>query len=321
MKDSHPADESAPIPGWDRHSGMFLEMMAAERGASPNTIASYGRDLDDFASFSASRGRSPSDADASAVRDYLTMMDVSGLSARTAARRLSALRQFFKFLYAEGIRTDDPCATIDSPKLGRPLPKYLSEAEVAALLECARRRPGREGVRLTALMEVLYATGLRVSELVGLKLPALARDRSVLTVRGKGDKERMVPLGRPAREAIEAYLPHRLDFVAGGAPSSWMFPSRSAAGHLTRSGFGLLIKALAVEAGLDPARVSPHVLRHAFASHLLAHDADLRSVQQMLGHADISTTQIYTHLLDERLKALVGQHHPLARMGQAGRAP
>lgn len=321
MKNSHPPNDSATLSGWDRHSGMFLEMMAAERGASPNTIAAYGRDLADFASFSISRGRPPGDADAAAVRDYLTMMDVSGLSARSAARRLSALRQFFKFLYAEGIRTDDPCTTIDSPKLGRPLPKYLSEAEVAALLDCARGRSAREGLRLTALMEVLYATGLRVSELVGMKLPALARDHSVLTVRGKGDKERMVPLGRPAREAIEAYLPHRLDFAPGGAASPWMFPSRSAAGHLTRSGFALLIKALALEAGLDPARVSPHVLRHAFASHLLAHDADLRSVQQMLGHADISTTQIYTHLLDERLKALVGQHHPLARMGQAGRVP
>lgn len=321
MTDSHPADDSARIPGWDRYTGMFLEMMAAERGASPNTIASYGHDLADFASFSVSRGRSPGDADASAVRDYLAMLDMTGMSARTAARRLSALRQFFKFLYAEGIRSGDPCATIDSPKLGRLLPKYLSEAEVASLLECARRRPGREGLRSTALMEVLYATGLRVSELVGLKLSALARDHGVLTVLGKGGKERMVPLGRPARQAIEAYLPHRSEFTAGAVSSPWMFPSRSAAGHLTRSGFGLLIKALALEAGLDPARVSPHVLRHAFASHLLAHDADLRSVQQMLGHADISTTQIYTHLLDERLKALVGRHHPLARMGQAGRIP
>jgi integrase/recombinase XerD len=244
------------------------------------------------------------------------------LAPRTGARRLSALRQFYRFLYAEGLRGDEPTAALDSPHQGRPLPRVLSESEVDALLAAARSRDGPEGLRLAALVEVLYATGLRVSELVALPLAAVRRDPRVLLVRGKGGKERMVPLGEPAREALSAYLEVRRRFCPAGRDPRWLFPSRAASGHLTRHRFAQLLKALAVEAGVDPGKVSPHVLRHAFASHLLEHGADLRAVQQMLGHADISTTQIYTHVLNERLRRLVETHHPLARgwpPGAAGR--
>ncbi len=301
-----------------RHVDGFLEMLAAERGAAANTIESYGRDLGDFAAFAHRQGTPPEEADGDLIRAYLASLDKAGMAPRTGARRLSALRQFFRFLFSEGIRADDPSAAIDSPRLGRPLPKHLNEAEVESLLDAARGRTGPEGLRLVAMMEVLYATGLRVSELVGLPLSALSRDGVMLVVRGKGGKERLVPLGRPAALAIDAYKEARPHFVSGGrsraAASPWLFPSRARQGHLTRARFAQLLKELAVEAGLDPTRVSPHVLRHSFASHLLAHGADLRSLQQMLGHADIATTQIYTHVLDERLKALVRQAHPLATM-------
>ena len=295
-----------------RHVETFLEMMLAERGAAANTVEAYRRDLNDFAAFTARHGSAPEAADAELVRRYLDLLHSAGLSARTAARRLSALRQFFRFLFAEGIRQDDPSAPIDSPKLGRKLPRVLNEQQVLSLLKAAQEAPDADGLRLAALMELLYATGLRVSELVGLTVSAFSRDRQVVTVRGKGGRERLIPLGAPARAALEAYLPHRLSFVGDSAPSPWLFPSRGASGHLTRARFTQMIKDLARSAGLDPAMVSPHVLRHAFASHLLAHDADLRSVQQMLGHADISTTQIYTHVLEERLKSLVRDRHPLA---------
>jgi integrase/recombinase XerD len=233
----------------------------------------------------------------------------------TAARRLSALRQFFRFLYAEGLRADDPCGILDSPRRGRALPKILQEDEVDRLLAAAAARPGPEGCRLNALVELCYATGMRVSELVGLPLAAVARDPRVLIVRGKGDKERMVPLGDSARRAIRSYLAARDRFVGKTDVSPWLFPGR-AGQHLTRHRFAQLLKELAGEAGIDHRRVSPHVLRHAFASHLLHHGADLRAVQQMLGHADISTTQIYTHVLDERLRRLVAEHHPLAKPGR-----
>lgn len=291
--------------------------MAAERGASPNTIAAYRRDLAQFAAFAGREGRRSEEADSDLIRHYLAALAAGGVSAGTSARRLSALRQYFRFLFAEGVRRDDPTAVIDGPKLGRRLPRVLSEAQVGTLLSQARQRRGARGARLVAMMELLYATGLRVSELVGLPMSALSRDRLFVTVRGKGGKERMVPLGRPAREALEAYMPQRRRFIPAGKTSPWLFPSRSAPGHLSRARFAVLTKELAAEAGLDPANVSPHVLRHAFASHLLAHDADLRSVQQMLGHADISTTQIYTHVLDERLKSLVNARHPLAGMDRA----
>jgi integrase/recombinase XerD len=304
------------MAGGSRHIETFLEMMAAERGASLNTLASYRRDLERFAAFMAARGLAPEAAVAEDLSAFLVAEHRAGLSPRTAARRLSVLRQFHRFMFREGIRSLDPSAAIESPRQGRSLPKVLSEAEVERLLEQVRDTEGPAGLRLTALIELLYATGLRVSELVGLPLAAVARDPRVLVVRGKGGRERMVPLSEVARQALRDYLGVRRRFVTGGGESKWLFPSRGASGHLTRHRLGQLLKRLAIDAGLAPEKVSPHVLRHAFASHLLDHGADLRSVQKMLGHADISTTQIYTHVLNERLKSLVRDHHPLA--GAAG---
>jgi integrase/recombinase XerD len=292
---------------------LFLEMMVAERGAAANTRESYGRDLDALCAFLARRKEGPLDATPDALRAYIASLRHLGMAARTSARRLSAIRQFFRFLLAEGRRADDPSSVLDSPKLDRPLPKILSQDDVAALIAAAHRRDAAEGLRLSALLELLYATGMRVSELVSLPLAAVERDPEALIVRGKGDKERLVPLGEPARDAILAWLGARAGGLKPGQASPFLFPSRSQEGHLTRQRFAQLLKELAVEAGLDPQRVSPHVLRHAFASHLLAHGADLRSVQLMLGHADIATTQIYTHVLDERLRALVEDKHPLAK--------
>ncbi len=309
----------API---SRHVETFLEMMAAERGAARNTLFAYRRDLQAFSEFARRRGQTAEGADAATIRAHLADLSKSGMAPSTSARRLSALRQFFRFLYAERVRGDDPCATMDSPRRGRTLPKYLSEEEVESLLDAARRRHGAEGTRLLALLEVLYASGLRASELVGLPLSARSRDGLTLIVRGKGDKERLVPLSEPAMQALAEYGGVRGRFVpkgrGGTADSPWLFPSRSKEGHLTRARLGQLLKELAADAGIEPARVSPHVLRHSFASHLLARGADLRSLQQMLGHADISTTQIYTHVLDERLKALVNEAHPLARRKEDG---
>ena len=303
-------------PEPSRHIENFLEMMAAERGAAVNTLESYRRDLEDFAVFAVARRQAPEAASGEVVRAYLTRLSRAGMAPSTSARRLSALRQFFRFVYGEGLRQDDPCATIDGPRRGRTLPKYLGEDEVEALLAAARERPGADGVRLVALLEVLYATGLRVSELVGLPLSARSGDGRLLTVVGKGSKERMVPLGDPAVDAIDAYLEVRDRFLPARprtpTAARFLFPSRGKDGHLTRARFGQMLKELARESGLDARRVSPHVLRHSFASHLLAHGADLRALQQMLGHADIATTQIYTHVLESRLKALVENAHPLA---------
>ncbi len=311
-----PARRDAPATS--RHLDAFLEALAAERGAAANTIAAYRRDLADLEAFAARRKVAIERADTALLRAYLDRLAQAGLSARTAARRLSAMRQFFRFLTAERIRDDDPTGRLDAPRLGKPLPKFLSEDEVARLLAAARARDGAEGLRLTALLELLYASGLRVSELVSLPLSALPRDAGALIVRGKGGKERMVPLNGLALEAVNAYRTARDGFlpkrshVGRSRASPWLFPSSSAAGHLTRARFAQMLKALAVEAGIEVRRVSPHVLRHSFASHLLAHGADLRSLQQMLGHADIATTQIYTHVLDQHLKALVARGHPLA---------
>jgi integrase/recombinase XerD len=313
-------------PSHSRQVESFLEMLAAERGAAANTREAYARDLKDFAGFLARRGRAVHHAGVADLRAYLGQLVDAGLAPRSAARRLSTLRQFHRFLFGEGLRADDPTAGLDSPRQGRSLPKVLSETEVEDLLAAARARPGAGGVRLTALLELLYATGLRVSELVELPAAAAARDPRVLIVKGKGGKERMVPLSEPARDALKAHRRAGLGKSGRGASAEigaaqaaqaarsrkWLFPSRGAAGHLTRQRVAQLLKELAVAAGIDPARVSPHVLRHAFASHLLDHGADLRSVQKMLGHADISTTQIYTHVLDARLKALVRDHHPLS---------
>jgi len=295
----------------------FLEMLSAERNAAANTRAAYERDLDDAGDFMTARKTELSVAATADLSAYLAALDKRGLAARSAARRLSALRQFFKFLVAENVRSDDPSAAIDGPKLGRPLPKLLDEEEMVRLIEVCAALDGPSGARLKALVELSYASGLRVSELVGLPHASVLREQPVLIVRGKGSKERMVPLNAPARAALNAYLEHRKTFLPKGAngkpgTSPHLFPSRGKEGHLTRQRFGQLLKDLALKANLAPERISPHVLRHAFATHLLDHGADLRSLQKMLGHADIATTQIYTHVAGRRLAELVEAHHPLA---------
>jgi len=292
---------------------IFLEMLLAERNAARNTREAYRRDLVEFARFARRKGAELATADVALVRAYLASLAGAGMAPRTQARRLSALRQFYKYLAAEGRRGDDPTATLDSPRLGRPLPKTLEEDEIEALLAAAGTMPaGAERARLVLLLELLYGAGLRVSELVSLPLSAMLRQAKVLVLRGKGGKERMVPLGEPVRAALATYLEHRPFFLVKDRPSPWLFPSRGAKGYLTRQRLAQLLKDLAPVAGIDPARLSPHVLRHAFATHLLDHGADLRSVQKMLGHADIATTQIYTHVSGERLSRLVETSHPLA---------
>jgi len=291
---------------------IFLEMLAAERGAAVNTLAAYDRDIADFQHWLLARRRDLISADDGDIRGYLKSMALSGAATSTAARRLSALRQLFGFLYAEGHRPDDPTTAIDTPQRRKPLPKILDEQQVERLLDAAAQGQDSKAIRLQCLLELLYATGLRVSELVSLPHPPFESARRVLLVRGKGGKERMVPVSESAMAALEGYLTVRHYFIGPGGQSPWLFPSRGKAGHLTRHRFGQLLKGLARIAGLPDEKVSPHVLRHAFASHLLAHGADLRAVQQMLGHADISTTQIYTHVLSERLQRLVTTHHPLA---------
>ena len=294
-------------------------MMSAERGAAPNTLAAYRRDLDDYLLYLHHRGLSPERASTEAVRGYLLHLDEAGFAARSAARHLSAVRQFHRFLFSEGARGDDPTGTVAGSRWPARLPKVMSEADVDRLIGAARAEAAKEGLsdaarvramRLHALLELLYATGLRVSELVGLKAAALRGDARFFRVKGKGGHERIVPLTDAARAATSAYLGARA--AAGGAESPWLFPSFGDSGHLTRQHFARDLKALAVGIGLPAAKVSPHVLRHAFASHLLQNGADLRVVQQLLGHADISTTQIYTHVLEERLRTLVAEHHPLA---------
>lgn len=294
----------------------FLEMMSVERGASENTLASYRRDLDD-ASEAMSGGLAK--ANSADIRDYLADIASRGFAPSTQARKLSTLRQFFKFLYAENLRSDDPTGPLDSPKRGRALPKTMAEDETGRLLDRAALEASEPDLsadpaaskRLHALVEVLYATGLRVSELVSLPVTVALRDERFFVVRGKGNKERMVPLSAKARAAMREWLS-----VRGADPrlaeSRYLFPSFSESGHLPRQVFGRDLKALAARAGIPAAKISPHVLRHAFASHLLQNGADLRAVQQLLGHADISTTQIYTHVLEERLVRLVNEHHPLA---------
>ena len=290
------------------HVEAFLEMMAAERGASRHTLDAYFRDLDDFSGFALSRGQAAIEAaDTGTLRDFLSDMADRGLAPRTAARRPSALRQFFHFLMADGRRKDDPTHGLDSPRLGRPLPKYLGEPAVGKLLETAKADEGAKARRTEAILELLYATGLRVSELCGLQAAAFTRGKSTLVVRGKGNKERMIPLGLPALRAVEAWME-----VRQPKASRWLFPATTGAKPISRGVVATLLKKLAADAGVPPSALSPHVLRHSFASHLLAGGADLRSVQQMLGHADIATTEIYTHVQEERLTALVKGSHPLA---------
>lgn len=299
----------------------FLEMMSAERGAAKNTLESYERDLLDYVSALNDKKLSLKICDTSDVQQHLKTLAARGLSATTQARHLSAIRQLHKFLFAEGLRSDDPTTIIDSPKTGRPLPKVMSIAEVDQLLGRAEQEVASVtdkpvklliAARLYCLLELLYATGLRVSELVSLPATSANAQGRFLTVTGKGNKERIVPLPQRCKDAMERYNLARKQ-SGKGLESRFLFPASSKEGHFTRQAFARDLKALAVRAGLDPELVSPHVLRHAFASHLLQNGADLRSVQQLLGHSDISTTQIYTHVLDERLKALVEEHHPLAK--------
>lgn len=287
---------------------MFLEMMAVERGASKNTLSAYCADLLDFIAL-CKHWQKAEPADIAAYTAKLAR----GSKARSQARRLSSLRQFYRFLLSENIVARDPTQNAPSPKLPRNLPKYLAADDMRRLLKAAMADKSEEGVRLLALLEILYAAGLRVSELVSLKLSAAARGQQFLVVRGKGDKERLVPLTDAALSAIAAYLKIRKSFLAGNAESIYLFPSRSASGHLTRQRFAQLLKELAIAAKLPPEKLSPHTVRHAFATHLLEGGADLRSLQQMLGHADISTTQIYTHVVQNRLVSTVQKHHPLAR--------
>jgi integrase/recombinase XerD len=296
-------------------------MIMAERGAAAHTVEAYTRDLSEFLAFLAAKGKEATTASAEHLRGFLASLASKGLAPTSRARKLSAIRQFFRFLLAEGLRADDPCSAIDSPKLGRPLPKILSLAEVEMLLKTASNASEvaaegsarRRALRLYALLETLYATGLRVSELISLPRGVLTADDLVLTVKGKGGRERLVPLNEAARKALAAHLAAvGEDEAKGKSPSPWLFPSAGGQ-HLTRQRLGQELKALALASGIEPSRVSPHVLRHAFASHLLERGADLRTVQQLLGHADISTTQIYTHVIEERLRRLVEQHHPLAQ--------
>ncbi|MFL5067535.1 MAG: site-specific tyrosine recombinase XerD [Xanthobacteraceae bacterium] len=298
---------------------LFLDMLAAERGAAVNTLAAYRRDLDDFAADLAAAGKSVAQADSDDIRAHLGRLTRRGFKPSSLARHLSAVRQLFRFLHAEGHRRDNPAAVLEGPKRGQTIPKILSIAEVDSLLAAARGAMAAgeampvadrlRAARLNCLLEVLYATGLRVSELVALPASAARRSERMLIVRGKGDRERMVPLNDAAKRAMTDYRAVLSEAARGEA--KWLFPSFGASGHITRQHFARELKELAAATGLRPSRVSPHVLRHAFASHLLQNGADLRSVQTLLGHADISTTQIYTHVLEERLKSLVRDLHPL----------
>jgi integrase/recombinase XerD len=298
---------------------LFLDMMMTERGASANTLDAYRRDLEDYAEFLASRKRDANRATTEDIRGYLAVLTKRKLAASSVARRLSAIRQLHRFLYSEGKRKDDPAAVLEGPRRGRPLPKILSIDEVTKLLAKAHEAAARSGQnraeqlrssRLVCLLEVLYATGLRVSELIALPASAARAEGETIVVRGKGGKERLVPLGDAARRSMQDY--RKLSAEEGDNTSRWLFPSFGGSGHVTRQHVGRELKALAASAGIEPRKMSPHVLRHAFASHLLANGADLRIVQALLGHADVSTTQIYTHVLDERLKSMVRDLHPLA---------
>ncbi len=316
---------AAPDREAARWISAFLETQAAELDAARNTLLAYGRDLKDFAGWLGRRGLDFARTTRADVESYLVACEAEGLARATRARRLSAIRQLFRFAYDEGWRGDNPAIQITGPSRAPRLPKVLTVEEVDRLLSAAResRRQPVERLRNACLMELLYATGMRVSELVSLPVSAARGDPRMLLVRGKGGKERMVPLSSPAREALAAWLAarDRAEEVArigtDVPPGRHLFPARGREGHLTRQAFHGLIKELAVAAGISPGRVTPHVLRHAFATHLLAGGADLRVIQTLLGHADVATTEIYTHVLDERLRALVLDHHPLARDGSS----
>ena len=303
---------------------LFLDMIAAERGAAANTLEAYKRDLLSYAAGLAASGRGPLDATTDNLRTYLATLETAGYKATSAARKLSAIRQFHRFLVAEALRADDPSQILEGPRQGQRLPKILSVAEIDALLAAAAtgrddetRSPGARlrRMRLHALLELLYATGLRVSELVALPRHALRGRDPLIAIKGKGGRERLVVVGDVARAAVAAYRERLKAMLPGAADGAWLFPADSDSGHLTRQAFARDLKTVAAAAGIAAHRVSPHVLRHAFASHLLQNGADLRIVQELLGHADIATTQIYTHVLDERMKAMVRDLHPLADAG------
>ncbi len=292
----------------------FLEMMSVERAAAKNTLTAYGRDLNDATGFLAGRGHDLSDASAEDIEAYFRALGARGLSPATASRRRAAVRQFYRFALGEGWRADDPSRRVEAPRRGRSLPKVLSRSEIDQLIAAAAGRDGAQGVRLSCMVELAYASGLRISELTGLTMAALVRDPAYLIVKGKGGKERLAPLNDAARAAVRAYLEVRQTFLPKADKANpWLFASRGKDGRLTPRRFAQLLNEAAVLAGIDPVRVSPHVLRHAFATHLLEGGADLRVVQTLLGHSDIGTTQIYTHVASDRLAEVVASKHPLAR--------
>jgi len=319
--------EKKPLPGTAKDRALiesFLDMMSAERGASPNTLAAYRRDLLDFTADVARKGGDLKRATREHIRAHLARLSAAALKESSQARKLSALRRFFAFLYSDGIRKDDPCGAVAAPKLQRPLPKILSQDDALKLIDAARARLDRaraeerdvpEAARLLCLVEMLYASGLRISELVCLPLASVRGGPRALVVKGKGGKERLAPMGAEARAALDEYLRERTAFLPAGKSDAhrFLFPSRGREGHLTRRRAHQLLKDLAAAAGIDPGKLSPHVLRHAFATHLVEGGADLRSVQTLLGHADIATTQIYTHVASDRLRKTVESAHPLAK--------
>lgn len=286
----------------------FLEAITAEKGQSPLTIKAYRSDLDDFIAFLG--GKKLNTVSQKEVQKYIQTIAKNNLSAKTQARRLSCLREFYRFLFSEGTVKENPTLGIETPRLGKSLPKYLTEKEVISLIAEAEKKD----FRLKVMLEILYASGIRVSELVCLPLTAVLNNQLTLEILGKGQKERIVPLNHHAKKAIEQWLIERQMHLKPGRESKWLFPSKSKLGHLTRDAFFKQLKKIALLANINPERVSPHVFRHSFASHLLAHDADLRSVQKMLGHSDISTTEIYTHVMEDRLKKIMKTKHPLSHL-------
>ncbi len=297
--------------GWTE---AFLEMMSVDRAAARNTLTAYARDLADAAAFLDGRARDLASASAEDLEAYFTALSARGLSAATASRRRAAVRQFYRFVLGEGWRADDPSSRIEAPRRGRILPKVISREEIDRLIAASAARDGAQGVRLVCIVELAYASGLRISELTSLTLAALAQDPAYLIVKGKGGKERLVPLNGAARGAVKAYLEVRQGFLPKGDKANpWLFPSRGKTGRLTPRRFAQLLNEAARDASIDPVRVSPHVLRHAFATHLLEGGADLRVVQTLLGHADIGTTQIYTHVASDRLREVIQTRHPLAK--------
>ena len=326
---ARPGRPAMPKPDLHPLVDSFLDMLTTERGAALNTRQAYWRDLADVSQYLKAEKNSDLDkATTDMIKDYLKNLSEKSntknvksptIAVRTVARRLSALRQFYRYLVSEGVREDEPTSTIESPKQGRSLPKTLTENEVNTLIKTAGIKGNAESLRLVCLLEMLYATGLRVSELVGLPLSAINENKDFLVVVGKAERERIVPLSTPAKNSLKAYLDIRKEHIGGEGStgnSKWLFPSKTSnSGHLTRQRFAQLLKDLAKEAKIEEGRVSPHVLRHAFATHLLSNGADLRSVQKMLGHADIATTQIYTHILGDATKKAVEEKHPLSKTG------